>query len=811
MAIKIRSALLLWVAAALSPCAIGQNANASLTLLRGSVLACPVNGSVVSLFLENNSSNPQPILAQTKLTLLYSAPVLRAPSSTAAAALSFSGNTVTAVFSQDTTIAAQTSLGFLNAALNLQGLADGTPVGVTISVAPSSALAITGQNTGTVLATVDLPSCTTQALPPVTVDDLTASCPSAEEIAVIRADLNITFEGDPSAGTLVCRAADGSADLTRLQERTYQGLRIMHQISFDTPVPWTSKSIYDWLVSAITGIRHRTDITNTFCCDPANTINVASRGLGILNFLSSEWVSTQGVLYAHEARHNQGFLHTCGSSDQTLDELGAWGVQYYMQEWMTRHSDPFLTPRDQTALNFRTWFWQGAQSMINNTICDLESGVVGSPRKLDFRTQPVGVASVPKALAITLTKGVGTSINGIALNGANAGDFTIVRDTCTGATILPSCAVDLSFTPGAAAQRSAALVFNYGAALSQSVPLAGTGGGSTCGYSLATSGGLQSNAGGSGNVTITAAPGCAWTASSKSSWLGMNPASGIGNGVVSFIVAKNPRDGARQGVLAIADQTVAVAQAGLAIPQFHATGITNAASLVQTVSPGSIVTIFGTGLTRNVTGVVAADHTPLPTQLAGTSVEWVASDASGKLSHLVMPLLAVANVGGQEQINFQIPWEAIAPSTGEIEVHNNGLTGSLLNYTIRATSPGLFTVDGTAGAFVHGADNSLVTASSPADRGEVVVLYATGLGAVNPPSTSGQPAASVEPLSRTIDTPIVTIGGISAKVLFSGLAPNYVGLYQLNVVVPSNSPIGNIQVVVQAGGFFSKAATMFVR
>jgi uncharacterized protein (TIGR03437 family) len=792
----------------LTPYAFAQSA--SLAVFRGSALACPVSSTSLNLFLENTSSSVQTIPAGTTMTLNYSVPVVRAPAVPGGATSSFSGNTVSVVFSQDNPIPVRTSLAF-NTQLNLQGLADGTPVSVSVSLAPSSAVTFTGQGSATVLAIVDLPSCTSPVLPAVTVDDLNASCPSAEEIAAFNADLNITFEGDPTAGKLVCRAADGSADLTLLKERTYQALRIMRQLSFDTPLPWTTKSLYDWLTGTIKGIRSRTDITNSFCCDPANTINIASSHLGPVDFITSEWIGSQGVLYDHESRHNQGLLHTCGSNDQTLNELGAWGVQYYVQEWMTRHSDPFFTPRIQTPASFRGWFWSGAQSMINNTICDLGSGVVAVPKSLDFGAQPVGVASLTRIVALTLTKGVGTSVAAVAVTGANSGDFKVTADTCTGATIAPSCVVSLSFTPSAAAVRNAALVFNYGAGLSQNVPLTGTGGGSTCSYSLTTSGRLQPAGGGSGTVTIATAPGCVWTASSKSSWLGVNPPNGSGTGMAIFTVGPNQRDGARQGVLAMGGQTVSIAQAGTPIPQFQAASITNAASFAVGATPGGLATIFGSGLTRNVSGVVGADRLPLPTQLAGTSVEFVGFDSTGTIKHLDAPLLAVANVGGQEQINLQIPYEIIAANPVEIVIRNNGLLSGLLNYQLRSAHPGIFTVDGTAGAILHEADNSLVTTSSPAARNEVVLLYATGLGAVSPVPGTGQPAPGVEPLSRTVATPIVTIGGVGAQVPFSGLAPGFVGLYQVNVRIPPNAPLGAVQVLIQAGGVFSKAATIAIQ
>jgi len=140
------------------------------------------------LILQNNSGNTQTIPAGATMTLNYSVPVLLAPSVPAGVTASFSGNTVNIAFPQDFAAPARTGLGF-DTQLNLQGLADGTPVSVSISVSPS-ALSFTGQGNATVLAFVDGPSCTAPTLPPVTADDLSASCPLADEIAAINADLN---------------------------------------------------------------------------------------------------------------------------------------------------------------------------------------------------------------------------------------------------------------------------------------------------------------------------------------------------------------------------------------------------------------------------------------------------------------------------------------------------------------------------------------------------------------------------------------------------------------------------------------------
>ena len=89
-------------------------------------------------------------------------------------------------------------------------------------------------------------------------------------------------------------------------------------------------------------------------------------------------------------------------------------------------------------------------------------------------------------------------------------------------------------------------------------------------------------------------------------------------------------------------------------------------------------------------------------------------------------------------------------------------------------------------------------------------IYGTGLGPVTNQPASGDPAPS-DPLSETVMTPTVTIGGVSATVNFSGLAPGFVGLYQVNATVPDNVPTGDaVPVVLNIGGAASNTVTIAV-
>ncbi|MGH9785338.1 MAG: hypothetical protein ACRD88_14245, partial [Terriglobia bacterium] len=100
---------------------------------------------------------------------------------------------------------------------------------------------------------------------------------------------------------------------------------------------------------------------------------------------------------------------------------------------------------------------------------------------------------------------------------------------------------------------------------------------------------------------------------------------------------------------------------------------------------------------------------------------------------------------------------------------------------------------------------------NPALRNAEISIFGTGLGAVSPRVASGAAAPS-SPLSQTTQTPTVLIGGVSAPVSFSGLAPGFVGLYQINVEVPANAPTGNaIPVVLSIGGVTSNTVTIAVQ
>jgi uncharacterized protein (TIGR03437 family) len=248
------------------------------------------------------------------------------------------------------------------------------------------------------------------------------------------------------------------------------------------------------------------------------------------------------------------------------------------------------------------------------------------------------------------------------------------------------------------------------------------------------------------------------------------------------------------------------------VPTFSSAGITNGASFLSGGTPGgAIATIFGLNLS-NVDGIVEAESTPLPTKLGETTV---------RIGGILAPLFAVVRVNGQEQINLQIPFAllqaaALSPRPAqaqqfvEVVVTSNGVSNAPVLMQLAPAQPGIFLVDGVNGA-IQDINNQLVSAQNPVARGRAVVIFSTGLGPVENPPAAGEPA-SLTTLSPT--TPAfasATVGGTPAVVLFSGLAPGFVGLYQVNLVVPQIPAAGSVDLVVTMNGVASNTAKMVVQ
>jgi adhesin/invasin len=222
-------------------------------------------------------------------------------------------------------------------------------------------------------------------------------------------------------------------------------------------------------------------------------------------------------------------------------------------------------------------------------------------------------------------------------------------------------------------------------------------------------------------------------------------------------------------------------------------GAVNGASFAADLplAAGSIVSVFGLNF---IGRPVAASAVPLPKVL---------SSASLSVNGITVPLFYVST----NQINCQIPRELAGQATAAFRFASGDDVALLQDVPLAPVSPGVFLV-GTAqqGAILH-QDGRLADATAPAVAGEYLSIYATGLGEVTNPPTTGAPAGAA-PFSETRVKPVVAIGGIPADVTFSGLAPGFVGLYQVNARVPLGFSGNAIPVTIKVGATVSNTATI---
>jgi len=165
-------------------------------------------------------------------------------------------------------------------------------------------------------------------------------------------------------------------------------------------------------------------------------------------------------------------------------------------------------------------------------------------------------------------------------------------------------------------------------------------------------------------------------------------------------------------------------------------------------------------------------------------------------------------------INIQIPWELQGQTSATVKVRYHDIPGQTFTLPLAPASPAFFEyTDSTNGALslvAQNLDYSLITSQNAAGRGKVITLYANGLGPVNDTPPTGQ-ASSSTVLSRTATAPVVAIGGKTAPVSFSGLTPQTIGLYQINVTVPEDTPVGLQPVTISVGGVTGKASQLAIR
>lgn len=198
--------------------------------------------------------------------------------------------------------------------------------------------------------------------------------------------------------------------------------------------------------------------------------------------------------------------------------------------------------------------------------------------------------------------------------------------------------------------------------------------------------------------------------------------------------------------------------------------VVNAASGEPRLAPGAIASAFGMRLSA---GEQQATRLPLPTRMNAVEV---------RVNGGAVPLY----FAGPGQVNFLVP-ASVAAGPMAVTISNAGAESAAFNLTLASAAPAIF----PGAILIAGTATAAGPSGEAARRGEAVEIYCTGLG--------GMPAS-------------VTIGGRPAQVLFSGPAPGFAGLDQVNAVVPADAPVGaQVPVVIQAGGAASNTVMMAVR
>jgi trimeric autotransporter adhesin len=215
------------------------------------------------------------------------------------------------------------------------------------------------------------------------------------------------------------------------------------------------------------------------------------------------------------------------------------------------------------------------------------------------------------------------------------------------------------------------------------------------------------------------------------------------------------------------------------------------------LAPGSVISIYGNYLAQNT----AQAQTPLPPQLVDTQV-FVTGMPTGLIP---LPLYYVS----QTQVNAIVPYEVAVDTSLDLIVQRGTTLSSTVPILVAQAQPAMLSGGVYDAVPSDGGQPYFVSPTAPAHAGDTIELYCTGLGAVNPSVVDG---AEPLQLTYTAGTPQLMIGGQSAQLKFSGLAPMFAGLYQVNAVVPSGTKTGaTVPVTLSIDGQTSPVVTIAIQ
>jgi uncharacterized protein (TIGR03437 family) len=241
--------------------------------------------------------------------------------------------------------------------------------------------------------------------------------------------------------------------------------------------------------------------------------------------------------------------------------------------------------------------------------------------------------------------------------------------------------------------------------------------------------------------------------------------------VTSFLLA---------ALVLLADSSCVTTAPSTGAPCYTAASVANSASnLAGPYAPNSFLTIYGINLSYVTKSIGLGDIkvNELPWVLTGTGVSVVIGGISAYM-YYVSP----------DQVNVLIP-STLTAGLVTVALDNDGFYGPAVQITLDAAAPAMFQSDATTVIATHG-NGPLVTAASPASPGEVVVLYASGLGETAPADVCGFLPEIAAPLEDMAEFQVLLNGTAVDQQLiqYAGQTPGFAGLFQINLQLPASSP-----------------------
>lgn len=215
-------------------------------------------------------------------------------------------------------------------------------------------------------------------------------------------------------------------------------------------------------------------------------------------------------------------------------------------------------------------------------------------------------------------------------------------------------------------------------------------------------------------------------------------------------------------------------------PLYTPSSVVNAANYkAGPLAPNTIGSLYGKDLAYAMRALTADDlyAGTLPTTLIGSGVR-VQINRVAAFLYFVSP----------SQVNFLVP-STLTPGPAEIQLSLDGRYGESVRIQLAEYSPALFMQDPETVLATH-VDGSVVTGSKPARPGEVIVLFATGLGSTSPRLPAGQIPRTIGWLDKMQDFRVLIDGQTvdRERIFYAGVAPGFAGLYQINLKLPDDLP-----------------------